>query len=90
MREVLLPQCFAAIFDVALDVQPKGYEKIKNDGGAECYKGDVDKVHADTTGCNAHFFTQIAANTEGRTFEYVLELFHFTNVKICSGFPRKG
>ena len=60
----LFPDSVAFPADVGSDVKPKGNEEIKNDRRAHGCKGKINEINPDSARGNAHFCTQIAANTK--------------------------
>lgn len=56
------------MLDVSFEVQPEGYEQIKDDRRPQGNKGKVNEIKAHPGRCYADFLSQIAANAECRAF----------------------
>lgn len=51
------PKCISMPLDIATDIDPKGEDKIENNGRAERDKRGVNEIQAHTRRGNIHFFT---------------------------------
>ena len=65
----LLPNDVPLLFDVGLDVEPKGYKQVKNDGRTHAYKGKINEIQPDSGGSYAYLFSQVTTYAEGGSFE---------------------
>lgn len=71
---------------IFLDIQPEGHKEINDKGRSKRDKGQVDKIHPDRGGTDAHPLPYLLANPESGFFEevavgveggfYVAERFH--------------
>ena len=72
----VLQRVSAPVPDIVADIDPKSKEHVYNYGRAHGKEGDINKVFADSSIGNAHFFANIGANPKHLPFNKVLELIH--------------
>jgi hypothetical protein len=66
----------APVPDVVADIDPKSDEHVYNYGRAHGKEGNINKVFANGSIGNTHFFTNIGANPKHLPFNKVLEFIH--------------